>query len=59
MKKYNAFLSILFIVFIAVFAFSNTVLAKYPEKPIILTVSYAPGGSTDVAARTMVPYLEK
>jgi len=56
MKKYCAFLAVLFVFFIA---FSNTALAKYPEKPIILTVSYAPGGSTDVAARTMVPYLEK
>lgn len=33
--------------------------AEYPTKPITLTVAYSPGGSTDRAARVMVPFLEK
>lgn len=59
MKKINIFLAVFFFTGAALFAFSNAALAKYPEKPIVLIVAYAPGGSTDVAARTMVPYLEK
>jgi len=31
----------------------------FPEKPISLLVAYSAGGSTDVAARTMSPFLEK
>ncbi|MHA6345627.1 tripartite tricarboxylate transporter substrate binding protein [Roseivivax sp. CAU 1761] len=34
-------------------------LAEYPERPITMIVAYSAGGGTDVAARTLVPYLEK
>jgi tripartite-type tricarboxylate transporter receptor subunit TctC len=33
--------------------------AAYPEKPITLIVSYAPGGGTDLTARAIAPYIEK
>lgn len=32
---------------------------KYPTGPVRLTVSYSAGGSTDAAARMLVPYLQK
>jgi tripartite-type tricarboxylate transporter receptor subunit TctC len=33
--------------------------AEYPERPIQMIVAYNAGGGTDVAARTLVPYIEK
>lgn len=33
--------------------------AEYPERPITMIVAYSAGGGTDVAARTLVPYIEK
>lgn len=36
-----------------------TALEKYPEKPIQAIVAYAPGGSTDAAARMMADFLKK
>lgn len=33
--------------------------AAYPDRDITLVVGWGPGGITDVAARTLVPYLEK
>ena len=33
--------------------------AEYPERPIQMIVAYDAGGGTDVAARTLVPYIEK
>jgi tripartite-type tricarboxylate transporter receptor subunit TctC len=33
--------------------------AKYPEKPIELIVAFAPGGGTDVAARSIARFMEK
>ncbi len=59
MKKNSVFFTVLLTLLVLGLALSNSAMAKYPEKPIILTVSYAPGGSTDVAARAMVPFLEK
>jgi tripartite-type tricarboxylate transporter receptor subunit TctC len=34
-------------------------LAEYPEKPIELIVAFAPGGGTDVAARSIAIFMEK
>ena len=33
--------------------------ADYPEKPIMMIVAYAPGGSTDLTARILATYMEK
>lgn len=33
--------------------------AEYPERPITMIVAYSAGGGTDVAARTLAPYIEK
>jgi hypothetical protein len=33
--------------------------AEYPEKPIELIVAFAPGGGTDVAARSIARFVEK
>lgn len=33
--------------------------AEYPERPITMIVAYSAGGGTDIAARTIVPYIEK
>lgn len=34
-------------------------MAAYPEKPITMIVAYGAGGSTDVTARMLAPYIEK
>src|SRR6478752_8343312 len=34
-------------------------LAAYPEQPINMIIAYAPGGGTDIAARVMIPFIEK
>jgi tripartite-type tricarboxylate transporter receptor subunit TctC len=36
-----------------------TAYAAYPDKPITMIVSYAPGGGTDLTARAIAPYIEK
>lgn len=33
--------------------------AEYPERPITMLVAYSAGGGTDVAARTLAPYISK
>src|SRR5690606_31364867 len=33
--------------------------AAYPERPINMIVSYAPGGGTDLVARALAPFIEK
>jgi tripartite-type tricarboxylate transporter receptor subunit TctC len=33
--------------------------AEYPEKPITFIIGYRAGGSSDIAARTWAPYMEK
>ena len=38
---------------------AGTAAAQYPERPIQMIVAYSAGGGTDVAARTLAPYLEK
>jgi tripartite-type tricarboxylate transporter receptor subunit TctC len=38
---------------------ASAMAADYPTKPIEVIVGFAPGGGTDVMARTVGPYLEK
>lgn len=38
---------------------AGTAYAEYPERPIQMIVSYSAGGGTDIAARTLVPFIEK
>ncbi|WP_420394517.1 tripartite tricarboxylate transporter substrate binding protein [Acuticoccus sp.] len=38
---------------------TTSALAQYPERPITMIVAYSAGGGTDIAARTLVPYIEK
>lgn len=38
---------------------ASSVLAAYPERPITMIVAYAPGGGTDVLARSFAPFIEK
>ncbi|GHA88234.1 tripartite tricarboxylate transporter substrate binding protein [Modicisalibacter luteus] len=38
---------------------SGPALADYPERPIEMIIAYSAGGGTDIAARTLVPYLEE
>jgi tripartite-type tricarboxylate transporter receptor subunit TctC len=44
---------------VAAMTLSGPVYAKYPARPITMIVAYDAGGGTDVAARTLVPYIEK
>lgn len=49
------------------FAIASTILAagisvayaEYPERPINMIVAYSAGGGTDIAARTLAPFIEK
>ena len=52
-------MSIRFWLTLPVFLVSAAALAQYPERPIRLIVSYPPGGSTDVTARTIVGKLSE
>lgn len=38
---------------------TGTAFAEYPERSLTMIVAYSAGGGTDVAARTVVPYIEK
>lgn len=38
---------------------AGAAFAEYPERPITMIVAYSAGGGTDIAARTLVPYIEK
>ncbi|RQW63740.1 tripartite tricarboxylate transporter substrate binding protein [Vibrio viridaestus] len=38
---------------------SNAIAQDYPSKSVDVLVAFAPGGGTDVAARTIEPYIEK
>ncbi len=37
----------------------SSALADYPERPVTMIVAYSAGGGTDVAARTLAPYIEE
>ena len=41
------------------FMLPETAPAAYPEQPISMIIAYAPGGGTDIAARVMIPFIEK
>ncbi len=58
MKKGKIIVTIACALFMAWGIFSGPASA-FPDKPITITVSYKAGGSTDVAARTMGPFLER
>lgn len=53
------FLSVLALAAAGVAAAAGTAAAEYPERPIQMIVAYNAGGGTDVAARTLAPYIEK
>ena len=38
---------------------SSAAHAAYPDQPINMIIAYAPGGGTDIAARVMIPFIEK
>ncbi len=39
--------------------YSSAIAGEYPERPISVIVAFGPGGGTDVAARTIEPFIEK
>ncbi len=41
------------------FGLNSNAYAEYPERPITMIIAYSAGGSTDVGARTFVPFIEK
>src|SRR5690606_30519896 len=43
----------------AAMSYAPAAQAAYPEHPINMIVSYAPGGGTDLIARAMAPFIEK
>ena len=45
------------VLLLSAFSASASFAASYPERPIRLVVAFAPGGGTDVAARTITPRL--
>lgn len=59
MKKLNCLSRTLMSVVAFLGITSTAVLAKYPDRPITMIVAYSAGGGTDIAARTLAPYIEK
>jgi len=44
---------------VAAAGLAGTASAAYPDQPINMIIAYAPGGGTDIAARVMIPFIEK
>ena len=46
---------------VGIFALAGASFAQadYPERPITMIVAFSPGGGTDVAARSLAPFIEK
>ncbi len=44
---------------VAAMGMTGTASAAYPDQPINMIIAYAPGGGTDIAARVMIPFIEK
>lgn len=54
------FLTVALCSMVGLFSFPTSSLAQtYPEKPIEMIVAFAPGGGTDVAARSIARFMEK
>lgn len=50
------------LIFLLIFIFSSSMVfaqAKFPAEPIRLVITHAAGGTTDMAARVIQPYLQK
>ena len=45
--------------FAALLVSATAAYAEYPERPITMIVAYSAGGGTDIAARTLGPFIEK
>jgi tripartite-type tricarboxylate transporter receptor subunit TctC len=45
--------------FVAILVSTIVANAEYPDKPIHIVVSYTPGGTVDLLARALAPYLQK
>ncbi|SDM25751.1 Tripartite-type tricarboxylate transporter, receptor component TctC [Modicisalibacter muralis] len=52
-------LSKILLVFGTTTLIASPALADYPERPVEMIVAYSAGGGTDIAARTLVSYLEE
>jgi Uncharacterized protein conserved in bacteria len=57
--KFSSLRAVSAAVAVAAMAFAAPSLAAYPEQPINMIVSYAPGGGTDLVARALAPFIEK
>lgn len=59
MTKSRLSLSLIATLSISAFSATTAIAQNFPDKSIDIIVAYNPGGGTDVAARTIEPYIEK